>query len=472
MSIVRTIVAFAFGLLLPAVAAAQTANLWIDTNGGTCTRQSTAGSYVDAQACASMQAALAACTAGDTIRMKAGTYGAQTITATKTSPGCTIIAESNTFLSGNLTTHGAWYEIQNVSGSASGVGWYITSSANNITCRNCSWQGVNTSLGYQDAAVYWGGTAMSNIRWIGGSLTNFACSSCAKALAVYEGTNFLVDGITFDNIQNTGGGGNHFEAIRIDGNVNGLTLSRSTFTNIEATSSTIFLSTFTGAKPQNLVFENNFFSGSGSVSFYVFNANFQNGSTCANWSFRYNTFNNLGNDGIMSDPVSMSCSGGTVTNVEWLGNLMPRGDCPSGTKRYNVGYGSSGAACTGTGNTVISSASFDTDGFHLTSGSAAIGAGGTGADCIAVDHDNNTRTSPCDAGAHEFGAGSATPDAPTNFRLNIDIWTTIALLGLLGGAIWRALNAPDPSRGGRGHRPAAAVCARQVARRQARSLAA
>ena len=35
-----------------------TANLWVDTDGGTCTRQATPGPYVDAAACSSMQTAM------------------------------------------------------------------------------------------------------------------------------------------------------------------------------------------------------------------------------------------------------------------------------------------------------------------------------------------------------------------------------------------------------------------------------
>jgi hypothetical protein len=56
-----------------------TANFWVDTNGGTCTRQSTAGAYVDAQACSSMNAAYQAASPGDVVRIKGGTYGGQTI---------------------------------------------------------------------------------------------------------------------------------------------------------------------------------------------------------------------------------------------------------------------------------------------------------------------------------------------------------------------------------------------------------
>lgn len=65
--------------------AAGDANVWVDTNGGTCTRQSTAGSYSDAAACATLDAAEAVSQSGDTVRVKAGSYGAQTISGTANS---------------------------------------------------------------------------------------------------------------------------------------------------------------------------------------------------------------------------------------------------------------------------------------------------------------------------------------------------------------------------------------------------
>lgn len=59
-----------------------TANLWVDTNGGTCVRQATASAYVDASACSSLSAAASAASAGDTVRVISGTYGAQSVTRT------------------------------------------------------------------------------------------------------------------------------------------------------------------------------------------------------------------------------------------------------------------------------------------------------------------------------------------------------------------------------------------------------
>lgn len=63
-----------------------TANLWVDTNGGTCTRNSSPAAYSDAAACSSLAAAHTAASAGDLVLVKGGTYGAQTLTADKGSP--------------------------------------------------------------------------------------------------------------------------------------------------------------------------------------------------------------------------------------------------------------------------------------------------------------------------------------------------------------------------------------------------
>lgn len=52
------------------------ANLWVDTNGGTCTRSASLVAYVDASACSSLNVAYSASgvACGDTILVKGGTY--------------------------------------------------------------------------------------------------------------------------------------------------------------------------------------------------------------------------------------------------------------------------------------------------------------------------------------------------------------------------------------------------------------
>jgi hypothetical protein len=399
---VRLLLAAFVALFLPTVASAQSANLWIDANGGTCTRQSTAAGYSDAAACASIQAAVSACVPGDTIRMKAGSYGSQTVTATKTSPGCTVIAEPTTTLTGQLTTSGAWYELQNITGS--NAGW--EASGSNITCRGCNFTG---------AQVDWG--SATNISWIGGSLRNFSCVLCDHGMGISTvSSNLLIDGVTFDNIRGTGQAqGQHFEVIRIDGNINGLTIRKSKFTNNLTSTSTIFFSTWLGIKPKNITIENSFFGNSGDAYFH-FNQNFQNQGTCENWTFRYNTF--TGPQGLLAE--SGKCNG--YTNVLWLGNLGPWSGynaCIGSAFRHNVWYGASGAGCSPTDTLTPSSGLGGADGFRLTAGAVAIDRGGSGADCIATDHDGKSRPvgARCDAGAHEYGAAAAAVSPPTNLTV-------------------------------------------------------
>ena len=54
------------------------ANLWVDSNGGNCSRTAKGG-YVDSQACGSFQAAYAASRCGDVVGVRPGSYVSQTI---------------------------------------------------------------------------------------------------------------------------------------------------------------------------------------------------------------------------------------------------------------------------------------------------------------------------------------------------------------------------------------------------------
>jgi len=88
------------------------ANLWVDTNGGTCTRQSTPGAYVDAQACPSMAAAFSAASSGDVVVMRNGTYAGQSISgAAKTvtfhaQTYDSVLVGGLSVSAGGVTTHG------------------------------------------------------------------------------------------------------------------------------------------------------------------------------------------------------------------------------------------------------------------------------------------------------------------------------------------------------------------------------
>ena len=88
------------------------ANVWVDTNGGTCRRLAAAAAYVDARACGDVQAAYNTAVAGDVIVVTGGTYGRQVVpegtkrvtirNAAKSRPvfGTTSIRASNVSLIG------------------------------------------------------------------------------------------------------------------------------------------------------------------------------------------------------------------------------------------------------------------------------------------------------------------------------------------------------------------------------------
>ena len=62
-----------------ACATGALASLWVDGNGGSCTRQGSAVGYVDAQACGSFQAAYSAAHCADIVGVKSGTYATQSV---------------------------------------------------------------------------------------------------------------------------------------------------------------------------------------------------------------------------------------------------------------------------------------------------------------------------------------------------------------------------------------------------------
>lgn len=97
---------------IPTLSVTPVANLWVDSTGGTCTRQSTAAAYVDAAACSSFNAAYQAATAGDQVYVKAGAYSTQTLAvkASATIPNVVIqTTPSETVTFTSLVTDGADY---------------------------------------------------------------------------------------------------------------------------------------------------------------------------------------------------------------------------------------------------------------------------------------------------------------------------------------------------------------------------
>ena len=117
-------------------AAGGTANLWIDPNGGSCTRSSTPVAYNPATSCATMDGAYHGAQDGDLVLVKNGSYGQQKFTTR----GTTGWTQGVTFRSENPL--GATFQ------SASGVTIY-TGSADWLTFDNLT---LNSACAQSEAA--------------------------------------------------------------------------------------------------------------------------------------------------------------------------------------------------------------------------------------------------------------------------------------------------------------------------------
>ncbi|HET9721518.1 MAG TPA: dockerin type I domain-containing protein [Candidatus Saccharimonadales bacterium] len=81
--------------LLSSHATGVVANLWVDTDGGSCIRNATPSTYDTSTACGSLDAAFAASSTGDLVLVKCGTYPAQTINTVRTSGNVTFQSETS-----------------------------------------------------------------------------------------------------------------------------------------------------------------------------------------------------------------------------------------------------------------------------------------------------------------------------------------------------------------------------------------
>jgi len=293
--------------------APTTANLWVDTDGGTCTRNSSPASYNSATACSSIEAALAvAATSGDVIVAKTGSYGDQTPATDKT--GTTHIwAEAGAtfgyyYVEANHTYH---HDITMSSGSNHGQGWSIT--ADDVTLDNFTANGTYVS-GFIDAG---------SERWqilnshLGNPSDNGArsCTNMDGFLMRFFGSSTIDTGL----VQNTifapqqvdvttcMGEPIHAETIRLDGDIRNITFDQVTFMDgAENNTGTVFFSTFLGGPPENITFQNSYFGTDG-------NNNIVFGGTgmIDTPVFLYNSFR-MGFGFPSGDPVSMAltCNAG------------------------------------------------------------------------------------------------------------------------------------------------------------------
>ncbi len=387
-----------------ALAQQLTANVWVNSTGGSCTRSSSAAAYSQAASCGSFAAAYSVANGGDTIRIKAGTYGQQRVGGTKT-PAVAFIGESGTQVINNGTQN-------------QGLHFY-----GNVSVANVNVGGVRPFVSFDGANNTWESSRMLEA-------TGLRTMGDAEPILIYSDSGMVTNTTLRDLVIETQKGalnaGNgdvyHLEMIRIDQNVNGVLIDRVTFESCAngsgyagCGSGQIFITTPNGSTydPTNIVIRNSIFKGSPNYGIQI-----HSNVDCANFTLAYNVFKN--------EPVLWSC--GSRSNIQLIGNVGPRPQtCLSGiTYTKNVWQHSVGSPC-GT-DTLVIGPSFSVSALGLdsnyrpVSGSRVIGAGEEsycrGA-LGSVDRDGNGRpsTGSCTAGAYEFYSGAAPPSSPTNLRV-------------------------------------------------------
>jgi chitodextrinase len=212
------------------------ANLWVDSNGGTCTRSSGAP-YVDAQACSSFDAAWDAAQSGDTIRVRPGTYGAQNVTGDKSSV-TKIIGENGVVIGGGnpagscswepgqgwMQADGNYMWLENVTidvGNGHGQGSGGCIDASNVTYQNVNLYGPYVSLYPVGQNFTWRGGKLGRDGTVGG-LRSCANMDGQPIWIESSATGTTIDGVTI-NPQDADptptscqpGNGFHLEDVRI-----------------------------------------------------------------------------------------------------------------------------------------------------------------------------------------------------------------------------------------------------------------
>lgn len=182
--------------------AAQTANLWVDPDGGTCTRSASAVEYDDAAACGTLAAALGAKTVGDLILVASGDYPAETVTyssADNTAATVTTI-RAETALGPHFSG------LSNLKRS------YVTYDGldfDDVQGNNNSSSNIVNHVTYQNGHL--GSASMSNSKNIsildndiGSNLITARLNDCLdflKSISAAEPTNILIEGNYFHDCQ-------------------------------------------------------------------------------------------------------------------------------------------------------------------------------------------------------------------------------------------------------------------------------
>lgn len=440
-----------FYLITRSFAAGETGNLWVDANGGSCTRSGTGAVYNDGTACGSLNAALAAATRGDTVYVKGATYGPQRITAAPTgSTGVVRFAEvpGENVIIGNGVEHdcqsrptnnyqlciegGSFFELDGFTlGGSEQYGVEIantnpgTTGSRFVTLRNMVGETFRIVGQVSDISVI-GGDFGNNTE---GSKPQIKKYNPDEPNASRP-NNILIEGVQLhDSVCSDGQNCatvDHTECLQLIHSQN-ITIRKNKFWHCEGTGAI----GVTDGPHSTLTIENNIIADVGSPYACQITKN------TTNFTLQ---FNSLGEDCFFSDTDSG-------------GPYMIRGNygyhhtslCPSSgvTYEYNV---LKGGSCAGTGNKEVSTLDWVNESagdLHLTSSSNAIGQVASG--CIVTDIDGQARPgSGCDAGADEIvsGGGGTPKPGDINGDSSVNIFDLSILLSNYGKTVGQASD-PD-----------------------------
>jgi hypothetical protein len=410
------------------------ANIWMDSDGGTCVDNASLVAYATATACGSLDAVNDICDNGDVAYVKtAVAYGGQSVSGDggrTTSTDCVIAAEPST---GRMQFSGD---------IGIGSDGSRPNNPEHLTIRGVQCGADTTSYTNEVMLVMfdvddvliddWECTAIGGYGISDTTIDNSdlgPCSSsttpdrsCLTQIAFGEGTeaNVTFEDTVIHDIWCGGGdagecAANHTDGMEVTG-ANGFTLRRvkmyrNDITNVRF-QNCCGNPAWTGIKIENSQFGRPCISDTGGICSVGLRNDSLNIDTSSPSSWIKGTS--------FTDEGSITCSGGTgggtgASPFLFVGNIISISGTQCGyantTWTYNAmsaesGYG--GGACSGTGNVLGTHPAFvqgsDTSALfdlHLTGVAALADNIVDSGSCLATDYDVASRGSPCDAGADE-----------------------------------------------------------------------
>ena len=336
---------------------AGTANLWVDTSGGSCTRSASPTGYNDAQAC-SWSAANSRCGGGDTVGVRGGSYGNVRIRGSNgRGSACTFRTSSGQSVVVGELNLGEWQSCNYGANSSSTTNWFtlvgpIRTREFHADCSN------RVTVDRMDMNA--GGAQITQPFQVQADATYFTLRNSkvhnvlnANAMMVIEGSNYTFDhNEIYDDLNNTNGA-IHDECMYVL-SVSNMTMTRNHFWSCNIQD--VFL---TGSeRASNWRVENNIFeaptgSSGNAANAFAFRAGSSPSPSPDGFVLRYNTF---GSSGVQ---VNQTDNPPTSAGFTVVGNYFDT-NAPCGLSNTTYAYNitpTGTSNCGGTGSRSFSASS-------------------------------------------------------------------------------------------------------------------